>query len=224
MKKKSLVMMLTSLGLVGTVMVGATLAYFTDYTQAVTNTFSVGANVGIELLEDVKQTSENEKYIENYATLPADKIVQAGLSGKTVKFQNMYPKLTLNKKPFVQKSANTSDCYVIIKVTGINDLEAAGFSVDINTGIWEKVSTTAGDDGTYRYNTKLTADDATTPNVDESKTPNLFETVTYNSNNSAPTTVPAAGIQMKAYAMQADGFTSAAAAFADPEGVALLTN
>ena len=47
MKKKSLVMMLVSLGLVGTIMVGATLAFFTDQTEAVTNTFSVGANVDI---------------------------------------------------------------------------------------------------------------------------------------------------------------------------------
>lgn len=42
MKKKSLVTMLAAVCLTGVVMVGATLAYFSDKTDVVTNTFTVG--------------------------------------------------------------------------------------------------------------------------------------------------------------------------------------
>ena len=61
MKKKSLVMMVISLALVGTIMVGATLAYYTDKTEAVTNTFSVGANVDINLYENVVQNPSTDQ-------------------------------------------------------------------------------------------------------------------------------------------------------------------
>lgn len=209
MKKKSLVMMLGSLALVGTIMVGATLAYFTDTTQAVTNTFTVGANVGIELLEDVTQDSANQVYISGYAETDGKMVVTA--SENKVVFQKMYPALELNKKPYIQKDDATSDCFVRIKVTGIDEMISAGFTITPNTGVgqWVKVlnedSTTPLDstlDGTYQYETKLTGTDTT---------PYLFEKVMYNSSENgvftpAEQTALSTGIKMNAYAIQADGF------------------
>ena len=227
MKKKSLVMMLVSLGLVGTIMVGATFAYFTSSTKAVTNTFTVGANVGIELLEDVTQDAGKTGYITDYEvdSTTQKMIVSADDATSTVEFKDMYPGLLLNKKPFVQKSVDTSDCYVRVKVSGIDEMITAGFTITINkaAGQWVPISTdtVGGLDGVYQYETKLTGTD---------KTPNLFESVQLNTTANAATEVPADGINIKAYAIQADGFvatatkTAATIAFETTDGAALLNN
>ena len=228
MKKKSLVMMVISLALVGTIMVGATLAYFTDKTEAVTNTFTVGANVDIDLFENVNQ---NDSIKQGYITASGSNLerVPAGV-GSGAAFNRMYPGLKLIKAPFVEKTATSSDCYVIVKVKGIDNLNKAGFEVStIDATKWTRVGGDPGSivDGTYRYETKLTGTD---------KTPNLFDTVTFKSSSNSVSVnaiTPAEfakGIEIKAYAMQADGFvtdvngTAAYHAFATSEGAALLAN
>lgn len=199
MKKKSLVMMMASLALVGTIMVGATLAYFTDQTEAVTNTFTVGANVDINLYENVKQTtSANQVYVTS--TAPDLTRVPAA-SGAA--FNGMYPGLTLDKAPFVEKTVTSSDCYIRTTVSGVDALEKSGFTVAFNAAKWTKVDG-IGKDGVYQYNGKLSKNQTATEAV--------FTTVTYNANNKElPTTVP--NIVVKAYAVQADGFADATAAF-----------
>ena len=200
MKKKSLVMMLASLSLVGTIMVGATLAYFTDQTGAVTNTFTVGANVDIDLFENVKQDTGNENYVVIPTTNPATNPERVP-AGSGAEFVKMYPGLTLNKAPFVEKTSTSSDCFVRVTVTGVQTLESKGFTVTFPGTDWEKVDGNASSkDGIYQFKYKL---DASRP-----KTTDLFTKVTFNANNQTiPTEIPQ--IVVKAYAVQADGFTGA---------------
>ena len=75
MKKKSILMAAIAVMLVAVLVVGGTLAYFTD-TKSATNTFTVG-NVGIELLEqqrklnaDGNKTTELEAFQQNQQLYP----------------------------------------------------------------------------------------------------------------------------------------------------------
>lgn len=204
MKKKSLVMMLVSLGLVGTIMVGATLAFFTDQTEAVTNTFSVGANVDIELYEDVTQTSaENQEYVITEADDLTHVSTEEGAA-----FDNMYPGLTLKKAPFVELAANSSDCFVRVTITGIDSLDNQGFTVALNSTDWTRVGGTGTLDGIYQYNNKVVGAAtavATAP---------VFTSVTYDASNKEVPTTTLSDIVIRGYAVQADGFADASAAFA----------
>jgi len=204
MKKKSLIMMVISLALVGTIMVGATLAYFTDKTEAVTNTFTVGANVEIDLFENVVQTtSANQAYV---TTTSGNDLTHVP-AGYGAAFNKMYPGLELKKAPFVEKTANSSDCYIRATVSGVDTLETQGFTVTFNTANWTKVVGT-GKDGIYQYNGKLTNTPA------KLATEYLFTTVTYNATNKEVPTASLSSIVVNAYAVQADGFIDATEAFA----------
>ena len=199
MKKKSLVMMLASLSLVGTIMVGATLAYFTDQTGAVTNTFTVGANVDIDLFENVKQDAGKEGYVVIPTTVPATNPEKVP-AGSGAEFVKMYPGLILKKAPFVEKTSTSSDCFVRVTVTGVQTLEEKGFTVTFPGTDWEKVDGSTSKDGIYQFKYKLDAN--------RLKTSDLFTSVTFNANNQTiPTSIPQ--IVVKAYAVQADGFTGA---------------
>lgn len=92
--KKSLITMIAALALVGVVGAGATLAYLTDATNAVTNTFTVG-KVDIELTETVEENGESVTGNDYTDILPGDK---------------------LYKKPVVTVKEGSSSCYVFVKV------------------------------------------------------------------------------------------------------------
>lgn len=215
MKKKSLVMMLASLSLVGTIMVGATFAYFTDTTAAVTNTFVVGADVGISLLENITQDSAHTKYIKNYSKYTS-KIIDASEADQKVEYVEILPSVEVSKKPYVSIKTNTSECYIRVKVTGIDELEAKGFTVTMsNTDNWEAISkedTTlqTPKDGIYQYKTSL-------KDVNGSrKTDYLFTSVKYNEGEDGTKDLVRGisdYIQIKAFAVQAEGFNDATTAF-----------
>lgn len=105
MKKKSLMTMLATLSLVAVVGVGATLAYLSDKTDPVTNTFTVG-NVDITLDEE-KFGSENERTDEGN------------------KYENIQPGDVLTKDPTVHLSKGSEEAYVFLEVSGLDDFLAA---------------------------------------------------------------------------------------------------
>ena len=102
MKKRSLFTMLAALCLVGVIMVGATLAYLTDKTDDVVNTFTVG-NVDIDLTEP-NWDPDDAKDLEPGAEVAKD------------------PTVTNNK----------NDAYVAVTVDGMTEMAAAGFSATVN--------------------------------------------------------------------------------------------
>ena len=93
--KKLLAILLAVVLLVGAV-IGGTLAWFTDKTQTVQNTFTVG-NIDIELDED-----DNTKDDETRTEVGND--------------YKMIPGYDLSKDPKVTVKANSEKCYVFVKM------------------------------------------------------------------------------------------------------------
>lgn len=214
MKKKSLITMLVSLSLVAVVGVGATLAYLSDSTQTLNNTFTVGSNIDISLYEHVGSATGTPDF-------------------DGIAFTDLMPGTSIYKDPTVEVKANSSACKVFIKVVGIDDLEkidtngttvtGTDFSVTgLDTNNWVKVANfdksplTAADatkkDGIYQY--KGTADRIVAKVVDTNTVlAPLFTGVTYNStaqgtSTPSPITVTACAIQA-ANLNDADALTNA---------------
>lgn len=106
MKNKKAAVMLACALAVGCA-IGGSLAWLTDQTGNVTNTFSVG-DINIDLKE--------HDYVPESKTLDTEK--------KPVTENVDYvfvPGDTLPKDPFVTVGANSEDCYLFVKVSGINN-------------------------------------------------------------------------------------------------------
>ncbi len=143
MKKKSLISMLATLSLVGVIMVGATLAYLTDKTDDVVNTFTIGK-------VDINLTEPNWKPEEGLDLEPGAEIA---------------------KDPTVTNTGK-NDAFVAVKVTGMDAMAAVGFEADVNEG-WVLVDETGAVvegwdgslvDGIYAYaKSALAKGDASVP-------------------------------------------------------------
>ena len=95
--KKSLITMLVALVLVAAVGVGATLAYLTDQTDAVKNTFTIG-KVDISLTEYVDEVES-----------------AAGFD-----YTRVLPGAQLSKNPVVTVVKGSEDCYLFVKIDNPN--------------------------------------------------------------------------------------------------------
>ena len=133
MKIKKLLPVALSVVLLGTVGVGATLAYFTDSDSA-TNVVTMG-HVNIELTE------------------PAWKYDEKGIT-------NVSPGQTIEKDPTITLQEGSLDAYIRVKleVEGLEKEEAADVIklIKLNEG-W-----TLEEDGYYYYKNKLTSDTSST--------------------------------------------------------------
>lgn len=225
MRKKSLIMMLVSMSLVAVIGVGATLAYLSDSTLALENTFVVGKDIEIDLIEHgLNGTDEIIADAENT------------LGG--IKYEDLQPGDILTKDPFVRVKKDSSDCYVFMYVEGIDELEAIGsgtamgenFVVGNTLGSWmnadwKKVANLdatgnpiiptsaspyvddSNKDGVYQFlvaNTDITKDNIVFKSLNDYNTTSLFETITYNSSVTEPLTdaINSAKITVKACAVQ----------------------
>lgn len=105
--RKALLLTLCAILLVLGTVVGS-LAYFTD-SEAVTNTFTVG-NVAIELHEDGEVTRKDGTIGKDYHLLPGH---------------------SYSKDPTITVDADSSDCYLFVKV--VNGIEAIETKVEADT-------------------------------------------------------------------------------------------
>lgn len=166
MKKKSLLTMFLALALVGAIGIGATLAYLSDATGAMTNTFTVGK---IKISMD-----ESDESTPNDST---DRTV----SGNA--YNDIQPGDVLKKDPTVTVTAGSADCYVFMKLTGADNLVSNKFSFGgFDATKWIKVDANGAEvdltkdktlDGIYRYYKVVNKSDAA------QKLEPLFATVTY---------------------------------------------
>lgn len=149
MNKKSLLMMMVTICLIAVVGVGATLAYLTDTTETLTNTFTLG-KTDIEI--DEPEWEEPEDIV---------------------------PGQEIAKDPTVTVKAKSVDSYVFMSVSGIDEMEAAGFEVGEFNAVWVKADDTEGKDGIYVYS-DAEGNPAVVAKADEDTVlPALFEKVTY---------------------------------------------
>lgn len=167
MKKKKLMMAVVSASLVGVVAIGGTLAYLSDKSNTVTNTFNVGKgyvddnkHVGLWLDETKKTGDENPTEID---------LVNRTEEG--VQYDEMLPGSVVAKDPTFHLTKESTNSYVFAEVKGLDALVKAGFVVsdtDLKdvpepasnlSDSWQKVADfgddqDAGLDGLYIYGIK----------------------------------------------------------------------
>lgn len=185
MKKKILAACLV-VCLLATAVIGTTLAYFTD-TKEVTNTFSSG-NVTITL--DEAPVDENGKEITGARV--------------TANEYKLYPGKAYDKDPTITVAAGSEDCYLFVRVVnGLADLEAAGdttIAKQMENKGWDLVD---GETNVYMQSGIYSADQKAV----------VFETFTIDTAETATTLAEAESVVITAYAVQAEGFGSAQAAW-----------
>lgn len=196
MKKKILAACLV-VCLLATAVIGGTLAYFTD-TKTVTNTFTTG-NVTITLDE-----------------------TKVGTDGKPVEGEgegrfavgnayHLLPGHEYTKDPIVHVVANSEDCYLFVEVNNtLKDLEskAAGYkniAAQMKENGWEVL-----EGNVYALNRKVIK------NAAQNQDFPVFGSFTID--GALKEITDPGDIVIKAYAVQADGFDSAAEAWAAAQG------
>lgn len=184
-KSKAILLVLSALLLVAASVFG-TLAYLTDTSEVAKNTFTVG-KVDITLDE----AKSNEYGVANTT---ADRV-----TGNEYK---LIPGHEYSKDPTIHVASDSEDCWLFVKVeNGISDIEAEdnNIAAQMETNGWGAVD---GADGVYAYQYVVSANG----NV------NVFSTFTL-SGEADVSNYADAEITITAYAIQADGFTTAAAAW-----------
>ena len=174
--KKSIALVLALVLVVGGV-VGGTIAWLTDKTEEIKNTFTVG-NIDIDLTET---TGENYK---------------------------MIPGKTLDKDPKVTVEAGSEDCWLFVEITESDNLDdfityapAAGWiPLEGNDGVYYREVAAAEADQEFAV---LEGDEVT---VDGGVTKAMMDAIT---EKTQPT------LTFKAYAIQKEGFATAALAWAE---------
>ncbi len=158
MNKKSLLMMMVTICLIAVVGVGATLAYLSDATNVMTNTFTVGSGI------DVKQDESDESTPDD----DTDRTEEGN------DYTDILPGATLVKDPTVTVFGNSSDCYVFMELKGADALTAQEFTFEGFNDSWKKVTGEEGTlDGVYCY--KMVVAKST----DDQKLAPLFTSVKY---------------------------------------------
>lgn len=204
MKKKSLVTMLASVSLVAVVGVGATLAFLSDSTGTLVNTFSTTTGYSDE---DTQAVKIQETKLESDGTY-GDKTSygEDGFTGNA--YTDLLPGDVVTKDPNVLLGEESIDSYVFIKLEGADALAAvdrdadgkADFSIAGFSSKWEKVDGSEGLDGYYVYKA-ATGTDAYKVAAG-TQTEDLFTTVTYNTYVTADTDAELPSIELTAYAVQ----------------------
>jgi len=188
MMKKKILKVLAIVGCAAILIAGSiagTFAYLTSLTGTVTNTFTAG-NVKITL-DEAKVTVYGEK--------DGDTRVQTNE-------YKLIPGHSYLKDPTIHVAADSEDCWLFVKVeNGLSGIEATG-DTTIASQLLAK-GWTLVEGNVYAYNTEVSA--GTDIKVFDS-----FKI----SGNADVSGYTSATINVTAYAVQADGFTTAAAAWA----------
>lgn len=152
MKKRQLAKLGLTVGLVGAVGVGGTMALLSAQSNSVTNTFAAGA--GIDAAKDIT-LFEHDPYLgeEGYegdsinvfndgtSTEAEGKIDVTGVA-----YKDLEPNKELSKDPTVQISKGTADCYLFAKVTnglaGVTGVTIDGIFSEEGNSNWKQLDGT----------------------------------------------------------------------------------
>ncbi|MBQ8387683.1 MAG: hypothetical protein IJX46_02010 [Clostridia bacterium] len=203
--KKKILMALALVGCAILLVVGsvaATMAYLTSQTQTITNTFTVG-NVAITMDESVTDL---------YGVVTSGKTT-AGNAYKLI------PGHTYTKDPTITVVANSEKCYLFVEV--VNGLSAIEVAADATAaeGETETIAEQMADNGWINLSGNIWYYENAVETNAEDQTVSVFGTFTiagtadvsgYATTNDANDTNK---ITVTAYAVQADGFANAQAAW-----------
>lgn len=231
MKKKTLTIAI-ALVLVVALAVGATWAYLTAQTKAVTNTFTAGGAVkqsDLELFEHVAEKQNDGSYqLTNAVATPGDNGVYNTYT--------VMPGVNLPKDPTVKVTAANGPYYLFVEVTkgtgfdevtvGEGDAAKTGKPLDYTIAAnWEKLSLTGKDAEREVYVYYVTGENAAKTYIQSAPVSNVAvlktidntkNTIVVNADNdivATLTSASASALTFNAYACQAAGFDTAAAAF-----------
>lgn len=203
--KKKFALMATSLVLVAALAVGGTLAYLTSQ-DSVTNTFTVG-NVTITL---------DEAKVNPDGTL----VTGEGAGRVEANSYKLIPGHTYVKDPTIHLDNQSEDCYLFVKVeNGISGIEASDNNIasQLTSNGWKSLE---GNNGVYYY----TYDGQAIVSVGDNNDYKVFDSFTINGDaNVGSVDTTNTKITITAYAVQSDGFSTAAAAWEATFGATTTT-
>lgn len=202
---KALVLVLCALLLVAST-VFVTMAYLTDTTETVHNTFTVG-NVQITL-DEAKVTEYGDEVVG------ADRV--------TKNEYRLIPGHTYTKDPTVTVVQNSEDCYVYAKVTIVGFTQLLGacknatllpedFIGGWDSTVWTSTGYTVENGNAVCF---FTYKEAVSRNKNaDTKLPALFTSITLPGTVEYTEALANVQVDVTAYAVQADGFATPAAAW-----------
>ena len=205
MKKKTLTIAI-ALVLVVALAVGATYAYLTAQTEAVTNTFAAGSVIDNKdfLLQEHKVAYDNAsgtyKYVDQQgAFVAAGTVVTNGNE-----YKQIAPKTTAPKDPYIQFNAEVkSPAYLFVKVTDTT----TGITANVDKTKWTELT---GDDLKLGAHEKLYVyKDTITVGTHN----DLYYILEGNQITASETETIGGNLVFNGYLCQAAGFQSAAEAF-----------
>lgn len=144
--KKEKMKFVGSLALVGLIGAGATLAYLTDNTGTITNTFTAGKNIDIQISETRLTEVEGET---------GDRVeVDPTTENRTQGYNDLLPGQSRAKDPRVDFINNSNRGYAYLYVDGLDSLESLNLDDDNMTTQDFVVTSTAY--GNYSFNNGTT--------------------------------------------------------------------
>lgn len=181
--------------------VGGTLAWLTDNTDTVTNTFTVG-DINITLVEHAYDTADTSTITTTVSNTNSYKMI---------------PGTTYAKDPTVTVKANSEKCYLFVKFEAVNN--ASNYltytsMLDESDGDWTKLADVEDVDNVwYRVVDASTADQSFTLLKDNKVV--VKDSIVKGTAGEGQVTMPTDQPQLKytAYAVQFDNVASAAAAW-----------
>lgn len=201
--KKIVALLLCAVLLIGASVAG-TLAYLTQKTATVQNTFTVGK---VSLGEDtdgdgIVEGGLDEAKVDEYG------VIVEGAARVTANSYKLIPGHSYTKDPTIHVAAGSEPAYLFVKVeNGISGIEAQGdttIEAQMKANGWVELSGVA--DTWYLNKTVSTVDETAVTDVP------VFGSFTLRTDADV-STYANAEIKITAYAVQADGFESAAAAW-----------
>lgn len=130
--KKKLITLITSVALIAAIGVGATLAYLTQKTDTVTNTFTIGSyeTQALSLFEHmVAKNADTGDYTMTTETTT---------TGNT--YTAILPGTTLDKDPTMTLAQGSPSSFLVIKATGLNQLPAGVSVADLDSNHWLEIT------------------------------------------------------------------------------------
>ena len=214
MKKKQIAKLAVTLGLVGAVGVGGTLAILSQKSNVVTNTFAAGDGIDADTDITLFETADPEgKLGEDGVRDTYRDNVSAGknidIDGRA--YTDLEPNMSVQKDPAVEIAKGTADCYLFVKVENVKNFEDTIKDVAIDGVFDEEGNTTRhwlkldGTDDIYYYVESNEALKGQVINTDEENfvSEPLFNEISFGMNADLYTTDPLPQITVKAFVVQA---------------------
>lgn len=204
MESKKMKKLLLSCGLVGVVGVGASLAYFSDVTDILRNTFSIfGSGAGEQAIELNVKEKEAVLQENTHNYVAGSEWIYDSVAGDANDYENLIPGSTVYKNPTVEVKANTIESVVVVRVENLyqSAYSITGSGIGEADNQWTVLNNYEDPDTANVTFLKYNSNVDTTDGTDDDLTA-LFTGLTFNSNIDEntpvqPIVVSAAAVQVE---------------------------